>query len=260
MDVASDSSSSTLSITFSEDSTAKRAEAAMEDFGKKLAAAKQASQGSTQDSEEELIQLEYGSSTKRSTSQLISMIDNTEVSPLTGTQGYGFMGYGDSSLQQPTMSRHILPAVPAPNVQATGNVQDSDEKKVATGKKKRQKKYHPLEPALAAMKYEHTKGRIIFGDEENPDKKGDVGPFKVAQFAITGSHENGNYKKWELDKLKSEQLRQLAMNIGCTRVGSISKYLVRKEIALRIDLGTIYDQVNMPNVRTTTDEKNLTLC
>jgi hypothetical protein len=91
MDVASDSSSSTLSITFSEDSTAKRAEAAMEDFGRKLAAAKQASQGFTQDSEEELIQLEYGSS-KRSTSQLISMIDNTEVSPLTGTQGCGFMG------------------------------------------------------------------------------------------------------------------------------------------------------------------------
>jgi hypothetical protein len=37
----------------------------------------------------------------------------------------------------------------------------------------------------------------------------------------------------------------------------MSKYLVRKEIALRIDLGAIYDQVNMPSVRTTSDEKKL---
>jgi hypothetical protein len=45
--------------------------------------------------------------------------------------------------------------------------------------------------------------------------------------------------------------------MGCTKVGSMSKFLVRKEIALRIELGVIYDQVNMPSVCTTADEKKL---
>jgi hypothetical protein len=131
--------------------------------------------------------------------------------------------------------------------------------KKAPNKKTQPRKHHPLPPQLAAFTYEF-KDKIIFAMEENPDikkgKGGDIGPFKMVVKAITGSHTKQTYKEHDLAKLKSEQNRQFALNLGCTKVGSLSKFLVRKEIALRIELGVIYDQVNMPSVRTTADERS----
>lgn len=96
-----------------------------------------------------------------------------------------------------------------------------------------------------------------FGDEHNPSKKEATGPFKVAQKVTAGRREKNNCKEFDLRELKSEQIRQFAMNLGCARVGSKSKFLCRKEIALRIDLGIICDQVNAPSVRTTATERRL---
>ena len=97
-------------------------------------------------------------------------------------------------------------------------------------------KKKPLPPALAAMRYEH-KSRIEFGEELNPKAKDDPGPFRVAQFIVVGKKGNANYERYELDKLLSEQIRELASNLGCSKFGSMSKFLVRKEIALPIELG-----------------------
>ena len=38
-------------------------------------------------------------------------------------------------------------------------------------------------------------------------------------------------KTWDLSKLKSNQTHTLAANTGCTKIGSASKFIVRKEIA-----------------------------
>jgi hypothetical protein len=251
----SDTDSSSFSIAHSEDSLVLKVHRSMAETNARIEAAKRplTQDSDTEEASQEMIQLQYGRNVPPTLSPL-TPIDMTDASQLAMRDTHSdFMLYGDSVLQQPAVVGDL-------NVQATPKVQKPAAKEstgeLPAAKQKRLKKYHTLDPPLSLITYEQ-KSRIMFGDEENTDKKGDVGPFRVAQYAITGSHETNNYRKWELDKLKSEQLRQFAMNVGCTRVGSLSKFLVRKEIALRVDLGTMYEQVNMPSVRTTSDEKKL---
>ena len=92
------------------------------------------------------------------------------------------------------------------------------------------------------------RARILIGDEENPKTSEDPGPYRVAQYAVVGKEGTTNYLKHDLSILKSEQIREFTLNLGCTKVGSKSKYLVRKEIALRIELGVVHDHVNGPSV------------
>jgi hypothetical protein len=138
---------------------------------------------------------------------------------------------------------------PAKNVRST--VQPT-----ATTRRKRggPKIHHPLPPGLATLTLEH-KDHIIFGEELNPKKNEPEGPFKVAIKVIVGSHIDGNYEEVDLRTLRSEQIRQFALNLGCSKIGSSSKFQCRKEIALRVELEAIYDQVNMPTVRSTANEK-----
>jgi hypothetical protein len=178
----------------------------------------------------------------------------------------GFMHYGQSGLWQqsspfyPTNLQFQPAPVVAPPVAAAAVTEEKAVRKKAKKKPSTARKHHLLLPPLSAFTYEF-RDNLVFAMEENPDikkgKGGDIGPFKVAIKAITGSHAKKTYKEHNLKKLKSEQIRQFTLNIGCTRVGSMSTFLVRKEIALPIELGAIYNQVNMPSVRTTSDEKNL---
>jgi hypothetical protein len=138
------------------------------------------------------------------------------------------------------------------NVQTTVTEPIKAAKKPASKRPPRKKQ--PLPPELAAMTYEH-KRCVKFGEELNPKKNEDPGPFKVAQFITLGTKKNGDLRDVDLRTLLSEQIRDLAVNLGCSRVGSLSKFLVRKEIALRIELAAVYDQVNQPSVRTTAAEK-----
>lgn len=205
--------------------------------------------------DQEMVTLQYGNALL----QPMTPADRQELAlALSQTQQSGFMQYGQSSPFNPAELHYA-------NVQGNSHVKRAPKPAAKEGqgetkKQKRKKVNHALPPALAAFKYEH-KDRLIFAEEENPDAKnkgkGDIGPFKVVIKAITGSHKKNNYQEHDLRELRSEQIRAFALNIGCSRVGSLSKFHVRKEIALRIDLGTVYDQVNVPSVRTTAEEKKL---
>jgi predicted ribosome quality control (RQC) complex YloA/Tae2 family protein len=52
-----------------------------------------------------------------------------------------------------------------------------------------------------------------------------------------------------LNNLLSDQLRQLAKNIGCVHMslGSSSKFVIQKAIAQKRDYGTAYDNFDIPN-------------
>jgi hypothetical protein len=153
-----------------------------------------------------------------------------------------------------TVPQSAPPVPPAPAKRPAPAKKGTGRNKADGEKKRPPRKKTPLPPELAALTYEFRKN-IKFGEELNPNKKEDPGSFKVAQFVTLGTEKNGDVRDVDLRELLSEQIRELAVNLGCSRIGSLSKFLVRKEIALRIELGAVYDQVNQPSVRTTASEK-----
>jgi hypothetical protein len=90
--------------------------------------------------------------------------------------------------------------------------------------------------------------------EEELDSKNrsDPGPYRVAYSITTG---RGNTEKeWILNDLRSEQLRDLATNFGCRKCGSATKFECRKAMALRIDMGEMYDTFDAPDPNATDEE------
>jgi len=109
-------------------------------------------------------------------------------------------------------------------------------------KKARKKKQPPKElpTQLVAFEHEH-RHRLVVGEEMNPLDKENPGPFCVAQTITVGREGQASYKVFELDKLTSHQLRQLALNFGCKGGGSKNKFNCRRALAGRVDMGTAHD-------------------
>ena len=98
--------------------------------------------------------------------------------------------------------------------------------------RKRQKKsQEELPPELQAFRYEHNK-LLICEEEVNDKAKDQSGPVSAARYIITRKGKP-NEKKWDLKELSSGQIRKLALNFGCTRVGSLPMFDVRVQMALR---------------------------
>jgi hypothetical protein len=129
------------------------------------------------------------------------------------------------------------------------NPPDASAKKVGNDTKKRE----PLPAKLVPFRYEHRK-RLLIEEEIDSKNKKDQNPYRVAVSVTTGKEENGDLKVWKLQDLRSEQLRELAVNFGCRNVGSASKYEVRKNMALRVDMGSMYDAVEAANITSTTED------
>jgi len=123
-------------------------------------------------------------------------------------------------------------------------------------KKARKKKQPPKElpTQLLAFKCEH-RHRLVIGEEMNPLDKENPGPFRVAQTITVGREGQASYKVFELDKLTSHQLRQLAINFGCKGGGSKTKFNCRRALAGRVDMGTAYDSAVNP--ASTANEKRI---
>jgi hypothetical protein len=105
------------------------------------------------------------------------------------------------------------------------------------------KKVVPLPDELLNFSYE-DRHRIQM--LEIPDPVNGV-VVSVANMIITGNVKDGSKKKWILDDLRSEQLRALAKNMECANLGSVSKFVIRKEIARRVLMGPIYNNMEIPN-------------
>jgi hypothetical protein len=66
--------------------------------------------------------------------------------------------------------------------------------------------------------------------------------------------------KYDLQTLKSDQIRKLALNFGCKGVQSATLFNCRKAIATRISMGVIYNNMNVANPSTTTDTIKINTC
>jgi hypothetical protein len=120
-------------------------------------------------------------------------------------------------------------------------------------KPKAVRKVEPLPPELINFSYE-DKHRIQMVDETDPANGNIV---QVANMIVTGNPKDGTKKKWMLDELRSEQLRALAKNMECANIGSVSKFVVRKEIARRVLMGPIYKNMDIPNPISTSKSRRL---
>ena len=101
----------------------------------------------------------------------------------------------------------------------------------------------------------------IFEEINSRDKK-DPGPYRVASFISVGSPGSSHYHRFDLAKdLDSQGLRRLAMNFGCTNVGSLSMFACRRAMAAKVDLGTTYDNNTVPLPTSTANDRRVnTLC
>ncbi|CAB9517456.1 unknown protein [Seminavis robusta] len=131
----------------------------------------------------------------------------------------------------------------------TGRATPTGEKKKAAARNKQE-----LHPALAAFRFEHKK-RLLIGEEMNPRNKENPGPWKVAQFVEVGSEEQGNYNKFVLNDLTSDNLRKVASNFGCKALSSATKFDCRLKMASRCIQGEAYNLSEVPNSTTLAKDK-----
>jgi len=131
---------------------------------------------------------------------------------------------------------------------------------VVTVQKKKQvvpeeKKELPVE--LRGFKFEH-KDKLTCAEEvdKNSSKHGEPCTVNLARYIIAWAGKP-NEKKWDLLDLNSHQLRRLALNFGCSRVGSSSKFECRRQMALKVDSGIIYGNLDVPNATSTAHEKKV---
>jgi len=164
--------------------------------------------------------------------------------------------------QQP-LPPSIPPAVVVPHRQQQQQTKKDTNKGDKENPKKRQKKASMkdadlLPPELAAFKYEH-KSMLICEEEINPkakDPQQPTGPVTVARYIVTRKGKP-NEKTWDLKELNSTQIRKLALNFGCTRVGSLTMFDVRVQMALRKNSGVMYGNSLVPNPHSSAVEKKL---
>jgi hypothetical protein len=135
------------------------------------------------------------------------------------------------------------------------------QKQTGTGEKETEKakrKVVPLPPQLAAFRYSpEMRDRLALVEELDASTQQTI---SVAYSITTGSDVKGNKIVWILDELRTEQLRELAKLVGCKNLGSVSKYLIRREIGRKWTMGPVYDNFNIPNpVTAAIHRKNNTL-
>ena len=111
-----------------------------------------------------------------------------------------------------------------------------------------------LPPELLGFRFEH-RHRLHCEEELDTRNKTDPGPHKVAKCIIAGQDEKE--KKWILDDLTSAQLRKLMINFGCKGAGTKTKFQCRQHVALCVDGGTLYQNTNIPNPTSSSQEKKL---
>jgi len=132
---------------------------------------------------------------------------------------------------------------------------------VTVEKKKRvipeEKKELPAE--LKGFRFEH-KDKLVCAEEidRSASKRGEGQDclVKVARHIIARAGKP-NEKKWDLQDLNSHQIRRLALNFGCSKVGSSSKFECRRQMALKVDGGTTYGNLDIPNPTSTAKDKKV---
>jgi hypothetical protein len=113
------------------------------------------------------------------------------------------------------------------------------------------------ESTTAPQKDNNAKDKVEFGMEV--DAKGKTSkekePAHVAQYIKL---DDGT--KYDLQTLKSDQIRKLPLNFGCKGVQSATLFNCRKAMATRISMGVIYNNMNVANPSTTTDTIKINTC
>jgi hypothetical protein len=94
-------------------------------------------------------------------------------------------------------------------------------------------------------------------DETDPTNGNVV---SVAGMIVTGNVKDGTKKNWMLEELCSEQLQAVVKNMECANIGSVSKFVVRKEIARQVFMGSIYKNRETPTQSVPPRADFLTLC
>mgnify|MGYP007080402528 CR=1 FL=1 len=109
---------------------------------------------------------------------------------------------------------------------------------------------------LRGFKFEH-KDKLTCAEEadENSSKNGNPCMANAAHCIITRAGKPK--KKWDSLDLNSHWIRRLALNFGCGRVGSSSKFECRRQMALKVDSGIIHRNLDAPNATSTAQEKNV---
>jgi len=79
---------------------------------------------------------------------------------------------------------------------------------------------------------------------------------KLARFIVARAGKP-NEKKWDLQELNSHQIRRLALNFGCSKVGSSSKFECRRQMALKVDGGVTHGNLDIPNPTSTAKDKKV---
>jgi hypothetical protein len=114
-----------------------------------------------------------------------------------------------------------------------------------------------LPPELESLTYNNAKDKVEFGMEV--DAKGKTSeekePARVAQYIKL---DDGT--KYDLQTLKSDQIRKLPLNFGCKGVQSATLFNCRKAMATRFSMGVIYNNMNVANPSTTTDTIKINTC
>jgi hypothetical protein len=114
-----------------------------------------------------------------------------------------------------------------------------------------------LPPELESLTDNNAKDKVEFGMEV--DAKGKTSeekePARVAQYIKL---DDGT--KYDLQTLKSDQIRKLPLNFGCKGVQSATLFNCRKAMATRISMGVINNNMNVANPSTTTDTIKINTC
>jgi hypothetical protein len=113
---------------------------------------------------------------------------------------------------------------------------------------KKVRKVVPLPPQLAAFCYSpETRDHLALVEELATISQQTI---SVAHSITTGSNAKGNKIVWIFDELHTKQLRKLCKLVGCKNLGSVSKYLIRKETGRKWTMGPVYNNFNIPNPAT----------
>jgi len=125
---------------------------------------------------------------------------------------------------------------------------------------KKKRKSSPLPPELANLTKKDLADKIVIAEEFDTKKKKeeDSGPFNVAS-KVKLHQSDGTVKLFDLNEgLTVDQLRSFSKNVGVRSVGSLTKFQIRKQIALIISMGAAYSSSNILNPTMTGSEESRT--
>lgn len=149
----------------------------------------------------------------------------------------------------------VFQAPPAPPQQQQPPRDKENQSQQKTKRQKKSQDELPME--LQAFRYEHKRNLICEEEVNEKAKEQDrTGPVTAARYIVMRK-DKPNEKKFDLKELSSGQIRKLAMQFGCTRVGSLPMFDVRVQMALRKNSGVMYGNNLVPNPHSTAVEKRL---